>query len=374
MSIPFIDLNAQRAQLKDDINHRIQVVMDHSQFIMGPEVSQLEEALCAYVGCEHTITTSSGTDALLAVLMAWNVGRGDAVFLPSFTFPATAEAVALIGATPVFVDVEGDTCAMKPSSLVTQIAKVKASTSFQPCVIIAVDLYGLPADYAAIRQISQREGLLLVADAAQSIGGTQNGRMVGTLADATIGSFFPAKPLGCYGDGGAIFTNDYKLAETLKSIRAHGKGDSKYDIVRIGLNARLDTIQAAVLLSKLMIFEEEIDSRERLACAYDSCLGNIVRLPGRRAGSTSAWAQYTIQFERRDALASALKEDGIPTAVYYPRPMHMQPAYKDFGEGKGSLPTAEQLSCDVLSLPMHPYLADDEVERICNSIRSYLSS
>ncbi len=373
MSIPFVDLAAQHARLKDDINSRIQRVMSHGQFIMGPEVAELEDALCSFAGCKHAITTSSGTDALLAILMAQGIEPGDAVFLPAFTFPASAEVIVLIGAIPVFVDVQAGTCNMDPASLEDKIAQVKAASQNRPKAIIAVDLYGLPADYPAIDEIARRENLTLIADAAQSFGGTLNNRKVGALADATAISFFPAKPLGCYGDGGAVLTDDEELAHALRSIRAHGKGESKYDIDRIGLNARLDTIQAAVLLSKLTIFEEEIERRELLSRVYDLHLGENVHLPGRQTGSISAWAQYTIQHGGRDALAAALKDKGIPTAIYYPRPMHMQTAYKEFGAGEGSLPVAEKLSREVLSLPMHPYLSDEEAERICSAINSILS-
>lgn len=373
MPLPFVDLAAQRARLKDDMDHRIQAVMDHGQFIMGPEVAELEDALCSFAGCKHAITLSSGTDALLAILMARGVGPGDAIFLPSLTFPASAEVVALVGAVPIFVDVLPDTCNMDPASLEAKISQAKAASQNRPKAIIAVDLYGLPADYLAINEIARRENLALIADAAQSFGGALNNRRVGTLADTTAISFFPAKPLGCYGDGGGVLTDDDELAQVLRSIRAHGKGESKYDIDRIGLNARLDTIQAAVLLSKLTVFEEELERREALSLIYDLHLANHLCLPGRQAGCNSTWAQYTVQLEGRDALAAALKEEGIPTGVYYPRPMHMQPAYKEFGEGEGSLPVAERLASEVLSLPMHPYLADEEAGRICHTINSILS-
>ena len=374
MPIPFIDLAAQNARLKDDINHRIQSVIGHGQFIMGPEVVELEDVLCAYTGSKHTITMSSGTDALLAILMAHSIGPGDAVFLPAFTFPATAEVIILIGARPVFVDVHADTCNMDTTSLNDAITRVKTSGRYRPKAVFAVDLYGLPADYSAIGVIAQRENMILIADAAQSIGGSWNDKKVGTLAHATATSFFPAKPLGCYGDGGAVFTDDDDLAQALRSIRAHGKGDSKYDIDRIGLNARMDTIQAAVLLSKLTIFDDEIERRESISRVYDACLGNRVQLPGRQSGSRSAWAQYTIQVDDRDALAAALKGNGIPTAVYYPRPLHMQTAYNKFAPRNRSLQISEELSRSVLSLPMHPYLGHEEAQRIGDTIRSILSS
>lgn len=373
MSMPFVDLKAQYIRLKQDIDRRVLAVMDHGRFIMGPEVEELEDALCAYVGCKHAITTSSGTDALLATLMAWKIGSGDVVFLPAFTFPASAEVVALNGATPVFVDVDINTCNMAPNALDQAINLVKTTTDYRPAAIIAVDLYGMPANYPALRKIANKEGLYLLADAAQSVGGKQNSQNVGVLADATATSFFPAKPLGCYGDGGAVFTDDDELATLLRSLRAHGRGDDKYDIKHIGLNARLDTIQAAVLLSKLTIFDSEIENREAVSQIYDDCLGSVVTTPGRQSGSDSAWAQYTIQIDDRDGLATALKKLGVPTAVYYPRAMHHQPAYGSFGRVGQSLAVSEKLANTVLSIPIHPYLGDDGAMHIADSIRSVLS-
>lgn len=374
MSIQFIDLNTQRARLKEDMDRRIQAVMEHGQFIMGPEIEQLEEALGTFAGCKHVITVSSGTDALLAILMAQGIGPGDAVFLPALTFPATTEVVVLLGATAVFVDVQAETCNIDPASLEAKIEQIKEAADTRPKAIIAVDLYGLPADYPAIEEIARREDLFLIADAAQSFGGALNNRRVGTLAHTTAASFFPAKPLGCYGDGGAILTDDDELAIVLRSIRAHGKGRSKYEIERVGLNARLDTLQAAVLLSKLTIFMSEIEMRETVAQVYDSHLGGAVVLPGRSKNATSAWAQYTIQTADRDTLADALRKEGIPTAIYYPCPMHLQPAYRDHAAHEEALPVAEQLSNSVISLPMHPYLSDSTIEKICATIRSSLRS
>ncbi len=366
----FVDLGAQYARYKDDIDAGIAGVLAHGRFIMGPEIAKLEAELASFTGARHVISCSSGTDALVMIMMAEGIGPGDAVFVPSFTFTATAEVPLLLGATPVFVDVDGDDFNMDLTDLERRIEAVKAEGRLKPKGILATDLFGLPADYDAIHALAESHGLTVWADAAQSMGGADGAKKVGTLAKATATSFFPAKPLGCYGDGGAVFTDDADMADVMRSIRAHGKGTEKYDIQRVGLNARMDTIQAAVLLAKLPHFAGEIDAREAVATAYDRRLGNQVKTPGRRDGKQSAWAQYTLRLPagRRDAVAAALKEKGIPSAVYYPMPMHLQTAYRAFGGGEGSLPVSETLCGEVLSLPMHPFLTEEEIDRIADAV------
>ncbi len=368
MGIPFVDLRAQYAHLKDAIDGRIRAVLDHGGYIMGPEVAELEAALAEFAGCRYAIGLSSGTDALLVALMAAGAGPGDAVFLPAFTFSATAEVVALTGASPVFVDVEAATFNIDPADLSRRIEATARAGRLRPRVVIPVDLFGLPADYPALKDIAATHGLLLLADAAQGFGGVQAGVRAGALAPVTAVSFFPAKPLGCYGDGGALLTDDQQVADLARSIRLHGKGTGKYEIVRVGLNARLDTLQAAILLAKLPDFARELDAREALARLYDSELAGAVTLPPRVPGSRSAWAQYSIQHPERDRLVAALKAEGIPTAVYYPRPMHLQPAYAAYGEGPGSLPVSEGLCDRILSLPMHPYMDEETGRRIAAAV------
>jgi UDP-2-acetamido-2-deoxy-ribo-hexuluronate aminotransferase len=368
MNIPFVDLKAQYARLKPEIAVRIQRVLDHGQFIMGPEVVELEAALASYAGVRHAVGLSSGSDALLVPLLASGIGQGQAVFLPSFTFTATAEMVLLAGATPVFVDVDRDTFNIDALDLEQKIAGVMEAGRFEPRAVIAVDLFGAPADYNAIESIAARHDLLVIADAAQSFGADNAGSMVGTLAPVTATSFFPAKPLGGYGDGGALLTDSDDLAALYRSVRSHGTGEDKYDIVRLGLNARLDTLQAAILLAKLGIFSDELAARRKLASYYDARLSQYLTTPARSDGVNSAWAQYTIQCDNREALRAALGELGIPTAVYYPRPMHLQPAYADYGPGEGGLPVSESLARRVLSLPMHPYLSEETADRICHAV------
>ena len=368
LAIPFIDLKSQYAALKADIDGRIAAVLDHGAYVMGPEISQLETELAEFAGAKHAIAVSSGTDALLLALMAEDIGPGDAVFVPTFTFAATAGAVRLAGATPVFTDVDPVTCNMDPDDLATRIDQVVAQGTLKPRAIITVDLFGLPADYAAIDVIAEHNGLFVIDDGAQGFGAAVGDRRVGTLAPVTATSFFPAKPLGCYGDGGAVFTNDPDRLDRFKSIRVHGFGGDRNEIVRIGLNARMDTIQAAVLLAKLSVFETELAARDSLATLYDDRLGDVVQLPGRSPGTTSAWAQYTIQVEHRQAVQERLKADGFPTAVYYAIPTHLQPAYQAFGDGPGSLPNSERLAGRVLSLPMHPYMDEATAEQICDSL------
>jgi UDP-2-acetamido-2-deoxy-ribo-hexuluronate aminotransferase len=368
MHIPFIDLKSQYAALKSDIDARIAAVLDHGAYIMGPEVRELEEQLAEFAGAKHAVAVSSGTDALLVALMAAGVGPGDAVFVPALTFTATAEVILVAGATPVFVDVDPKTCNIDPDDLTLRIEQTIEKGALRPKAIIAVDLYGLPADYAAINAIAQTHDLLVIDDGAQAFGATLRNKRVGALAEVTATSFFPAKPLGCYGDGGAVFTDDDDQAALFKSIRVHGSGATKYEVARVGLNARMDTIQAAVLLAKLSVFEKELVAREALATLYDDRLGDTVERQARIPGTTRAWAQYTVMTDYRDALAAHLKGQGIPTAIYYPSPMHLQTAYREYGDGAGSLPVAEQLSHRVLSFPMHPYMDEETANGICDAI------
>lgn len=368
MAFPFIDLKQQYARLKPQIDANIQKVLDHGGYIMGPEVAQLEEALAEFTGARHCVSVSSGTDALLIALMSQGIGPGDAVFVPSFTFTATAEAIVFVGADPVFVDVDERTYNIDATSLEEAIETVRRAGRLKPRALIAVDLFGLPADYAKLNAIASRHDLFLLADAAQSLGARSGNKSVGSITHVTATSFFPAKPLGCYGDGGAVFTDDGGLAATMRSIRVHGQGEAKYEIVRVGLNGRLDTLQAAILLAKLSIFPDELAARHRVAHRYSERLSGAVVTPVVAAGSTSAWAQYTIQSNRREQLRAHLQSVGVPTAVYYPRPMHLQAAYRRFGAGEGSLPVSERLCDRVLSLPMHPYLTIAEIDQICGAV------
>jgi dTDP-4-amino-4,6-dideoxygalactose transaminase len=373
--IPFIDLAAQRRRLGSRIDEAILRVVDHGGFIMGPEVRQLETDLSAFCGARHAIGCANGTDALALVLMAKGVKPGDAVLCPSFTFASTAEVVAWVGATPVFVDVRPETFNMAPASLEAAIATARAR-GLTPTAVIAVDLFGQPADYDAIEPVCAAHRLWVLSDAAQSFGATYKGRRVGTIGAATSTSFFPAKPLGCYGDGGAVFTDDEALAAIVRSLRVHGQGSDKYDNVRIGMNGRLDTVQAAVVIEKLKIFPDEIAARQRVATRYTEALGDVAAVPTVLDGATSVWAQYTLRVAggRRDALAARLKADGIPTAVYYPKPLHRQTAYRDYPVANGALPVSDRLATEVISLPMHPYLEPDVQDRIVESVRRALTS
>jgi dTDP-4-amino-4,6-dideoxygalactose transaminase len=374
--IPFIDLAAQRRRLGKSVDEAVARVLDHCQFINGPEVMQLEAALADFSGARHVVTCASGTDALLMVLMAKGVGRGDAVLCPSFTFSATGEAVALTGATPVFTDVDEATFNMDADSLKRGIATAR-KLGLAPKAVIPVDLFGQSADHDAIGKVAEAEGLFVLDDAAQAFGASYKGRRLGTFGLVTATSFFPAKPLGCFGDGGAIFTDDAKLAETLRSIRVHGQGSDKYDNVRLGITGRLDTIQAAILLEKLKIFEDEIVARNKVAERYARGLGNVVSVPRLAEGCTSVWAQYTIRLPKgtdRDGFAAALKAQGIPTAIYYPKSIHQQTAYKDFPVADGGLPVSESLSSDVISLPMHAYLDEATQERVIKAVRGAVSA
>lgn len=370
-AIPFIDVGAQRRRLGLAIDEAISRVLGHCQFINGPEVTRLEAELAAFCGARHVIGCASGTDALLMVLMAKQVGPGDAVLCPSFTFCATGEVVALTGATPVFVDVDEATFNMDAASLTRGIATARR-LGLRPAAVIPVDLFGQSADHDAIGAIAKAEGLFVLDDAAQGFGASYRGRRLGTFGLVTATSFFPAKPLGCFGDGGAIFTDDAELAATLRSIRVHGQGSDKYDNVRLGLTGRLDTMQAAILIEKLKIFEDEIAARNDVAERYSRLLGNVVTVPQLAPGCTSVWAQYTIRLPKgtgRDSFAAALKAQGIPTAIYYPKSMHQQTAYRHFPVADGGLPVSEQLSQDVISLPMHAYLDAATQDRIVAAVR-----
>ena len=367
--IAFIDLRAQYRRLKADIDAALARVLDDGRYVMGPAVAEVEAALAARAGAAHAVTCASGTDALQIALMAEGIGPGDAVFIPSFTFAATAEVVALIGATTVFVDVAEETYMIDPADLSAQVSRVAEAGRLVPRAVIAADLFGQAADYDALAPIAAERGMLLIDDAAQSFGGTSGGRPVGALAPVTTTSFYPAKPLGCYGDGGALFTDDAAKAARYRSIRQHGTGEGKYDIVRLGLNSRFDTLQAAVLLVKLSALDAEIDARERVAGWYDSGLAGIVELPGRLPERRSTWAQYTVRLERRDEVQAALAAQAIPTAIHYPLPMHLQPAYRAWGEGPGSLPVSERLCRQVLCLPMHADLDEPTAMRIARAVR-----
>ena len=387
----FIDLKCQYRRIEANIKNRLGAVLEHGRFIMGPEVRELENKLAKYVGTKHAVSCASGTDALLLPLLAWGIAPGDAVFVPSFTFFATAEVVALLGAVPVFVDVENESFNIDPQKLQLAIdAVIRRDASLYPLprpareqklhpkAVIPVDLFGIPAEYEQILKIAHRHGLLVLEDGAQSFGGSKNGaRVCGFGCNAATTSFFPAKPLGCYGDGGAVFTDDDGLNEALLSLRIHGKGNNKYDNVRLGLNARLDTLQAAVLLAKLEIFQEELDARRQVAAWYSNALQRTpCRPPVLPAGCESAWAQYSVVTPEgmREGLVRHLKAAGIPTNLYYPSPLHLLPAFQSLGYRQGDMPVAEYLCRNILSLPMHPYLRKDQVKTVFESIYGFFES
>ena len=375
-NIPFIDIAAQRSRIGPAVDEAVARVLAHCQFINGPEVTALESALAAFCGAKHVVTCASGTDALLMVLMAKGTGPGDAVLCPSFTFCATGEAVAITGATPVFCDVDETTFNIDAASFKRGIATAKR-LGLKPRGVIPVDLFGQSADHDEVFAIAVAEGMFVLDDAAQGFGASYKGRRLGGMGIITATSFFPAKPLGCYGDGGAIFTDDAALAEVLRSIRVHGQGSDKYDNVRLGLTGRLDTIQAAVLLEKLKIFDDEIAARNRIAERYAQGLGNVVTVPRLAEGHSSVWAQYTIRLPRgtdRDAFAAALKAQGVPTAIYYPKSMHQQTAYKNYPVADGGLPVSERLSSDVISLPMHAYLDEASQDRVIQAVRGFFGA
>lgn len=369
-TIPFIDVGAQRRRLGKAIDEAVGRVLNHCQFIMGPEVRAFEAELAAFAGAKHVVTCASGTDALVLPLRARGIGPGDAVICPSFTFCATAEVAVLVGATPVFVDVNEETFNIDANGIAAAVETAKAA-GLKPKAVIPVDLFGLPADHDAVNAAAKTFDLFVIDDAAQSFGATYKGRRLGTFAGATSTSFFPAKPLGCYGDGGAVMTDDDTLADAMRSIRIHGHGSDKYDNIRIGLASRLDTIQAAVLIEKLKIFPDEIEARNKVAARYAEGLADVVTVPVVPQGYTSVWAQYTIRVGggRRDAFAKALQAEGIPTAIYYPIPLHRQQAYKHFPVGKAGVAVSDRLADEVISLPMHAYLEPATQDRIIEAVR-----
>lgn len=357
----FIDLAAQYQYLKAKIDTRIQRVLDHGQYIMGPEVGELEEQLANYVGVKHAITCANGTDALTLAMMVLDVKQGDAVFCPTFTFFATAETIAFQHATPILVDSDAATFNLCPVDLERRIIKVISEGKLKPKAIVAVDLFGLPADYPAIVAIAKKYDLKIIEDAAQGFGGEIDGQRAGSFGDIATTSFFPAKPLGCYGDGGAIFTNNDDYAALLRSYRVHGKGSDKYDNVRIGMNSRLDTIQAAILLEKLAAFPDELRQRNRAAKNYETALAGRYQTPVTPVGYLSSWAQYTLVDENRDAIMADYKTKGVPTVIYYGTCMHQQTAFKDLGYSDTEFPVASRLARQVFSLPMHGYLEVDQL-------------
>lgn len=373
--IPFIDVAVQRQFLGGKIDAAISRVLEHCLFINGPEVAQLEADLAMFTGAKHVIACASGTDALLMVLLARGIGPGDAVICPSFTFCATGEVVALLGATPVFADVNEETFNVDIASLKSAIA-VAHKQGLKPKAIIPVDLFGQPADHDLIAEVADAENLFVLDDAAQSFGATYQGRQLGTFGLATATSFFPAKPLGCYGDGGAIFTDDDEFAGILRSVRVHGHGSDKYDNVRLGLTGRLDTIQAAILIEKLKIFPDETVARNRVAARYNGSLADVAIVPRVASNCTSVWAQYTIRIPAgtRDTFSAKLKAKGVPTAIYYPKPLHRQTAYRMYPSAKEGLSVSDKLSDEVISLPMHAYLDSPTQDRIIEAVREALAS
>lgn len=371
-TVAFLDLAAQQARLGASLRQRISTVLAHGQFILGPEVAELEQKLAEFCGAAHCVGTSSGTDALQIAMMAEQIGPGDAVFLPAFTYTATAEVPLLLGAKPIFVDINPHTFQIDPVHLEERIKMVLREGKLRPRAVIGVDLFGQPAPWKTISGIASQYGLFTLDDCAQAFGASLNGERLGHMADATATSFFPSKPLGAYGDGGALFTQNMDRAALYRSLRTHGEGTSRYDVQRIGLNGRLDTLQAAVLLAKLEIFENELARREEIAQTYDARLRGTVKIPTRVENSTSAWAIYAVLFEStsaRDAAQAALQERGISSAVYYPKPLHHQPAYRDAHDGI-SLPTAETVARRILALPIHPDLVDEQVERVIAALIS----
>jgi len=381
MKMPFIDLKEQFRRLEPEIRRRMDAVLEHGQYILGPEVRELETELATFTGVRHAIACSSGTDALLLALMAHGVGPGDAVFTTPFTFFATAEVISLLGATPVFVDVDPTTFNIDPDALRLAIRALTmgdagkhplpaGAQQLTPKGIIPVDIFGLPADYQAIQSVADKHGLFVLQDAAQSFGGLLGDKRCGSMGNVGTTSFFPAKPLGCYGDGGAIFTDDNELADLMRSLLFHGKGSHKYDNDRIGINGRLDTLQAAILLPKLEVFPSELDARQRVAEKYTELLSQVpgITVQAIPQGSRSAWAQYSVLHDRREDILAALHEAGIPTAVYYPKPLHMQKAFEDLGYKPEDMPVSLALSQRIFSLPMHPYLDEAQIQEICATI------
>ena len=373
----FIDLKAQYQALQDGIDQRIKQVLEHGKFIMGPEVVELEERLADFCGVRNAITCANGTDALHLAILALGIGPGDAVFTVPFTFFATVEGVMLAGAEPVYVDVDARTYNMDPKRLEDAILRVKSEGRLTPRAVIAVDLFGLPADYAAIGAMCATHGLKLIEDAAQAFGGEIDGRRTCSFADIAVTSFFPAKPLGCYGDGGALFTDDDKTAAILRSLRVHGQGADKYDNVRVGLNSRLDTVQAAVLLEKLAAFPGEVERRQSVARRYTAALSNRLVAPHVPEGYLSVWAQYSVlaaDNAQRTMLMEGLKQAGVPTMIYYSKPLHLQGAMAGLSYSKGDFPVSEDVACRIFSLPMHPYMSDNNIATVTRRIGELLAS
>jgi len=370
--IQFIDLAAQQQRIKPALEEKISAVLNHGQYIMGPEVKELETKLSAFGNTKHALSCSNGSDAIFLALLALEIGPGDAVFVPSFTFAATAEMVALTGASPVFIDVLDNTFNMDPAHLQSAINETKAQGALTPKAVMAVDLFGQIANYPQIAKITKSENLALIADAAQAYGATLGKTQAGDYADIVTTSFFPAKPLGTYGDGGAVLTNSDELNDILISLRNHGQGQDRYDNVRIGINGRLDSLQAAILLLKLEIFPSEIEQRNEIANRYTQALSDHVIPPYVLDHTISTWAQYTIRTPKRDKIAADLREQNIPTAIYYAKPLHVQTAYKHYPQGGGALPITEKLATDVISLPMHPYLKPAVQDKIISAVKQAL--
>jgi UDP-2-acetamido-2-deoxy-ribo-hexuluronate aminotransferase len=381
----FIDLAAQQERIRPALDRRLAEVLRHGRYIMGPEVAELETQLASLCGTAHCVSCANGTDALQMAMMALGLQPGQAVLTTPFTFMATAECIALLGAVPVFVDIDPETFNLDPRALAEQIARLQAGdlpgragkaleAAPEAVGVIPVDLYGLPADYDAINKIAAQHGLWVIEDGAQSVGARYHGRPTGSLATVGTASFFPAKPLGCYGDGGALLTDDEELADVLRSLRVHGKGTHKYDNVRLGLNSRLDTLQAAIVLAKLEVFAEEIERRQTVAACYTELLDERLHPAVVPEGLLSAWAQFAIRHPERDRLAAALRDADIPSAVYYPRPLHLQPVYGELGYRAGDFPVSEKLAQEVLCLPMHPYLERDDQQRVADVLNDTIES
>jgi UDP-2-acetamido-2-deoxy-ribo-hexuluronate aminotransferase len=372
----FIDLKAQYARLKHSLRTRIEAVLERGAYIMGPEVAELEERLRGLAASRHCIACASGTDALLLSLMAHSVGPGDAVFTTPFTFIATAEAIALLGATPVFVDVDPRTLNLDPAAFAAAADALARGARPSPGSpvglkargVIAVDIFGVPADYDALEAVAGKRGLFVIEDAAQSFGASYRGRMSGALGQVSAASFYPSKPLGCYGDGGAVFTGDDTLALRVKSLRSHGQGETPREHVRVGLNGRMDTLQAAVLLAKLEIFKEELEAREVAARRYHALLAGKVEIPSIPDGIRSSWAQYSVRSDAREEIIGRLKTSGVPTAIHYAVPLHLQPVFKSLGYERGSFPVAERACSRIFSLPMHAYLTESLQEDVARAI------
>ena len=374
--IAFLDLAAQRRRLGGAVEDRIRRVLDHGRFVLGPEVDELEARLAAFCGAAHCVAVSSGTDALQIAMMAEGVGAGDAVFLPAFTYTATAEVPLLLGATPVFIDIDPHTFQIDPDHLADRVREVRNAGVLRPRAAIGVDLFGQPAPWIELRTVAAAHGLFLLDDCAQSFGASFHRRRLGRAADATAISFFPSKPLGAYGDGGALFTEEAGRAALYRSLRTHGEGDTRYEVLRTGVNGRLDTIQAAVVLAKLDHFEAELARRAAIAARYDAGLGDTLVTPARVAHGESAWAVYAVLLPdgaTRDALQARLSAAGVPTAIYYPKPLHVQPAYAAHHDGT-ALPVSVDVASRILALPIHPDLGDGDVDRVVESVRRALAS